>query len=69
MANKTLDILNDSRQMAFEAVRHGVRTPKELAAYFEDNGWKFDVPTAPTLKKLLEENKVEYIKGYWTLVK
>lgn len=68
MANKKLSILNESRQMAYEAVQHGVRTPKDLAAYFEDNGWAYDVPSRPTLEKLLKEYGVEYIAGRWELV-
>lgn len=68
MANKKLEILNKSRRFAFEAVRQGVRTPKELAAYFADNGWEYDIPTRPTLEKLLKEQGVEYIVGRWELV-
>lgn len=69
MPNRDMKQSMDMREMTAEAVRHGVRTPQALGEYFVDNGWEYSLPTRPTLEKLLKECKVEYVKGYWMLVK
>ena len=69
MPNRDIKQSMNMREMTAAAVRHGVRTPKALEDFFIDNGWEYDLPTRPTLEKVLKEHKVEYVKGYWMLVK
>lgn len=68
MPNRKLNQSNDMRRLAAEAVARGVRTPVELSNYFTNNGWEYDMPTRPTLEKLLNENGVKYISGYWMII-
>ena len=60
MSNQKLQVLTKSREYAARAVAEGVRTPAELRTWFLSNGWEYDMPTAPTLAKLLRENGVNY---------
>ena len=67
MASRKLEESIEMRAGAGDAVEAGTRPPAELQAYFEDNGWKPDLPTAPTLKVLLQGAGVVLRNGRWML--
>ena len=69
MPNRDMKQSMNMREMTAEAVRSGVRTPKALEDFFVDNGWEYELPTRPTLEKLLRECGIKYVAGYWMLVK
>jgi nitrogen fixation protein len=68
MAQKPKDVQQKLRELVSSAVNQNVVTPQSVKDYLIDNGWEYDLPTLPTIEKLLKANKVEYVKGYWVRV-
>lgn len=54
------------RQEIAAAVAEGVFSPNGIKKYLIENGWKYDLPSRPTVEKILRDNGVSFIEGYWT---
>jgi len=55
MGNQPIETSIKMRVWVEAAVAEGVCTVKELRDYFIDNGWEGDLPSDPTLYKLLNK--------------
>jgi len=69
MANRYKNLQEELKQMVVAAVAEGVITPNGIVAYLVDNGWKYELPTRPTIIKFLALCGIGFISGYWTRVK
>jgi len=69
MAYKTKQIQSELKSMTRAAVENGVKSPDDLRDYLIDNGWKYEIPTRPTLISALNSVGVEFIHGYWEQVR
>ncbi|TXH59223.1 MAG: hypothetical protein E6Q97_00280 [Desulfurellales bacterium] len=65
MANRKKQEQQELRELIKMAVEDEVYKPDDVLEYIIDNGWKYADPTKMTIIKLLNENGVEYVGGYW----
>lgn len=66
MTNTTFEQSMALRQAVAAAVNEGVFSPNGVKKYLIENGWKFNIPSRQTIEKLLRDNGVTFIEGYWT---
>ncbi len=69
MANRKKQEQQELRELIKMAVEDEVYKPDDVLGYIIDNGWKYADPTKMTIIKLLNENGVEYVGGYWGKLK
>lgn len=69
MANKTKQIQEQLRRLVSEAVENKIYNPKRVLEYIIDNGWGEADPHRATIEKLLKQNGVDYVYGFWDKVK
>jgi len=69
MANRKKQEQQELRELIKMAVEDEVYKPDDVLEYIIDNGWKYADPTKMTIIKLLNENGVEYVGGYWGKLK
>lgn len=48
-----------------EAIEADILPPSEVIEYILDNGWRYEMPTRPTIIAILKENGIEYRHGAW----
>ena len=63
MANRTKNIQEEIRRLIKVAVDQDIITPNEVEEYIEDNGQ--ERPHRMTTIKILKENGVEFVAGYY----
>lgn len=66
MANTSKDVQEQLRQWVRRAISQGVHTPVGVKEYLIDNGWEHPLPWRMTIEKLLKENGIVFVRGYWT---
>ena len=69
MSNRAKQEQEFLRELIHQAVLDEVYSPADVLNYIKDNGWEYTEPTKMTIIKILKENGIEYISGYWEKVK
>ena len=60
---------SELRAKVKEAIDFDILAPSDIIEYILDNGWRYEMPTRPTIIAILKENGVEYKHGGWERVR
>ncbi len=69
MAQREQVIQQRLREIISNAIASGAITPQAIEAFMIDNGYEYDMPTRSTLEKIMKQNHIEYVRGYWVRTK
>ena len=69
MANRHRQEQNELRAKVKEAIADDILAPSDIIEFILDNGWRYEMPTRPTIIAILKENGVEYKHGGWERVR
>ena len=69
MAQKEKVIQERLREIIGDAIQSGAVTPQAIKAFMIDNGYEYNMPTQSTLEKIMKQNHIEYVRGYWVRTK